>query len=77
MGIKEGGNTLTPSHTSTDADGALTTTTSNDDGKGFFSNLGNTLTDTATPHNCYGTSSGTKNCDKQWDDISESNAPPQ
>lgn len=76
VGTKIGGNTSASSYTSTDPNGVLTTTTSNDDGKGFFSNFGNILTGTATPHNCYGTSSGTKDCNKQWDNIFKSNAPP-
>ena len=76
VGTAVGGNTATPSYTSTDANGTLTTTTAKDDGKGTFGNLGNILTGTATPHNCYGTSGNTEGCDKQWDKIPKSNAMP-
>jgi hypothetical protein len=55
----------------------VTNVESKDDGKGFFSNLWNILFGKATPHNCYGTSAGVKDCDQQWekDTIPKSNAP--
>jgi hypothetical protein len=55
----------------------VTNVESKDDGKGFFSNLWNTLFGKATPHNCYGTSGSVSGCDKQWQEVTipKSNSP--
>ncbi len=69
-----GHNPATPNYSSKGTQ--VTSVESKDDGKGFFSNLWNILFGKATPHNCYGTSAGVKDCDRQWekDTIPRSNA---
>jgi filamentous hemagglutinin len=70
-----GNNPTTPTYTSTAADGTQSVVKALNDGRGFFGNLGNILTGTATPHNCYGTAGTTAGCDRQWDNLPESRSP--
>ncbi len=73
IGTVIGGNQATPSYTSTATNGTKTEVTSTSDGKDPVSNVVNTMTGTITPHNCYGTAS--KDCQSQWSNIPENNAP--
>jgi len=73
IGTVIGGNQATPSYTSTSSNGAKTEVTLTSDGRDPVSNVVNTMTGTATPHNCYGTAG--KDCDNQWDNIPKSNSP--
>ncbi len=71
-----GGNPTNQTYTNATTDTKPTVVTAADDGRGFWSNLYNTFFGKASPHNCYGTSGNTANCDKQWDNIPTSNAKP-
>ena len=76
IGTVVGGNQSNTTYISVDADGVQAQVNALSDGRGVVGNTINVLTGTATPHNCYGTSGGTADCERQWENVPASNGNP-